>query len=84
MVRRGSPRAACHAGSDFTARPRAMNSPSTALYTRTPVKYRVAISRLCAGLGRSGQDRTWMDASFGRLRARSLPTGSPTGVAALR
>ena len=49
-----------------------MNSPSTALYTRVPVKNRVRMSRLCAGLGRNGHDRTWVGAPFGRLRARGL------------
>src|ERR1700732_3156094 len=44
-VVRGSRRAVCHAGSAFTVRLRARNSPSTALYTRVPVKNRVRISR---------------------------------------
>src|ERR1700724_61468 len=56
-VVRGSRRAVCHAGSAFTVRLRARNSPSTALYTRVPVKNRVRISRHWAGLRRSGHDR---------------------------
>lgn len=43
--------AAVHTGSDFTARLRSLNSPSTALYTRVPVKNRVRMSRRWAGLG---------------------------------
>jgi hypothetical protein len=74
LVRRGNCRATSHAGSAFTTRLRPMNSPSTALYTRTPVKNRVPISRHCAASGRSGQDRTWVGAPFGRFRARGLPT----------
>ena len=50
-VRRGIWRAISHAGSDFTARLRARNSPSTALYTLVPVKNRVRISRHCAASG---------------------------------
>jgi hypothetical protein len=61
-----------------------MNSPSTALYTRTPVKNRIATTRHCAAAGRSGQDRTCVGAPLGRLRARGFRTGSPAGVGAIR
>jgi hypothetical protein len=88
VVRPGNSRAACHAGSPFTTRLRPMNTPSTALYTRVPVKNRVRISRHCAGFGRSGHDRTWVGAPLGRLRARGLRStvcsGPPAGVGSMR
>lgn len=88
LLRRGSCRAACHAGSALTARLRPMNPSSTALYTRAPVKNRVPITRHWPGSGRSGHDRTCVAAPFGRLRARGLRSpdcpGSAAGLGAMR
>jgi hypothetical protein len=57
-VRRGNRRADSHPGSDFTARLRARNSLSTALYTRVPVNNRVRMYLRWDGSGRNGHDRT--------------------------